>query len=294
MQEDFVRLATGLEPIYTLDRYLNLEDAEKSGIRIPEGKQVYVYLPNRVKELVVTTPEFVKTYTTFTDHLYVIESCDGQDDASLEAQISDGGTQSATVYTCPDALEEEVVQALSKSVLENVRAFGNTLSGTITADRDGELVITVPYDKSWSCYVDGVKTQPDCIGEALTGLPLTKGDHEIRMTYMPDGILPGLGISASCLLLMILSVLYERKKRRKEMNMTPENALTDETITRIVDLVGEDAVHEMEPMEKHTTFRIGGPADAFVTVGSEEELLRLLALLRSGQVPFFVTAVESC
>ena len=289
VQDDFVRLATGLEPIYTLDRYLNLEDAEKSGIRIPEGKQVYVYLPNRVKELVVTTPEFVKTYTTFTDHLYVIESCDGQDDASLEAQISDGGTQSATVYTCPDALEEEVVQALSKSVLENVRAFGNTLSGTITADRDGELVITVPYDKSWSCYVDGVKTQPDCIGEALTGLPLTKGDHEIRMTYMPDGILPGLGISASCLLLMILSVLYERKKRRKEMNMTPENALTDETITRIVDLVGEDAVHEMEPMEKHTTFRIGGPADAFVTVGSEEELLRLLALLRSGQVPFFVT-----
>ena len=65
--------------------------------KIPEGKQVYVYLPNRVKELVVTTPEFNKTYTTFTDHLYVIEGCDGSDEASLKARINGGGTQEAII-----------------------------------------------------------------------------------------------------------------------------------------------------------------------------------------------------
>ena len=40
-----------------------------------------------------------------------------------------------------------------------------------------------------------------------------------------------------------------------------------------------------EPMSAHTTFRVGGPADAFVTVGNEEELTRLLAAARAKYLP---------
>ncbi len=288
VQDEFVQFATGHDPIYTLDRYLDLENGVPSGIHIPEGKQVYVYLPNRVKELVVSTPEYNKTYTTFTDHLYVIEACDESYDATITATIDGGATQQAIIYTCPDALEEEVVSALSASTLENVQARGNTLKGTITADRDGELVITIPYDKSWTCKVDGETVKPDLIGETLIGLSLTKGEHEISMTYIPDGMMAGMWVSIVCLVLMVLSILYERRKKMREVYMVNTDPAWDGVVADITDIVGENAVCEHELMKKHTTFRVGGAADLFVSPQSEESLIAVIRYCREHNVTHYV------
>ena len=43
-----------------------------------------------------------------------------------------------------------------------------------------------------------------------------------------------------------------------------------------------------EPMSRHCSFRIGGPADVFAQPGSEEELTELVSLLQSGKVPWTV------
>lgn len=53
-------------------------------------------------------------------------------------------------------------------------------------------------------------------------------------------------------------------------------------------IVGSDGVRRDEPMKNHTTFRIGGPADFFVTPHSEEELLKVLSFLRKEQIPYFI------
>lgn len=45
---------------------------------------------------------------------------------------------------------------------------------------------------------------------------------------------------------------------------------------------------EREPMSKHTSFRIGGPADLFVQPANEEELWNALHLARQEKVPFFI------
>ena len=50
-----------------------------------------------------------------------------------------------------------------------------------------------------------------------------------------------------------------------------------ETIDRIKMTVPEDRVLLKEPMGRHTSFRIGGPAEAFVLVNNEEELSAALA-----------------
>lgn len=41
-------------------------------------------------------------------------------------------------------------------------------------------------------------------------------------------------------------------------------------------------------MKKHTTFKIGGPADVLVTPVSEEQIIACIALLRENNVPFYV------
>jgi UDP-N-acetylmuramate dehydrogenase len=43
-----------------------------------------------------------------------------------------------------------------------------------------------------------------------------------------------------------------------------------------------------EPMAAHTTFRIGGPADALVAPADREELLRLIAAARAAAIPCFI------
>lgn len=41
---------------------------------------------------------------------------------------------------------------------------------------------------------------------------------------------------------------------------------------RLCEIAGAENVREQEPMSRHTTFRIGGPADYFVLPHSREEL----------------------
>ena len=48
-------------------------------------------------------------------------------------------------------------------------------------------------------------------------------------------------------------------------------------IERICGAVPEDRVLRDEPMSRHTSFRIGGPAAAFVIVNNEEELAGVLS-----------------
>ena len=43
-----------------------------------------------------------------------------------------------------------------------------------------------------------------------------------------------------------------------------------------------------EPMQKHTTFRIGGPADCFVQIENKEQLIRLQGYLKQLEMPFFM------
>ena len=65
--------------------------------------------------------------------------------------------------------------------------------------------------------------------------------------------------------------------------------MTDK-LNRLEVLAGElsCAVLRNEPMAKHTSFRIGGNADIYITAESEEALYRLVSFCRSEQIPLTV------
>lgn len=54
------------------------------------------------------------------------------------------------------------------------------------------------------------------------------------------------------------------------------------------DILGKDGVTLGEPMKDHTTFKIGGPADVYITPKSRGQLIDSVRLLRDKEVPFFV------
>lgn len=52
--------------------------------------------------------------------------------------------------------------------------------------------------------------------------------------------------------------------------------------------LGSDNVRLHEPMKKHTTFRIGGPADYYLCPHSTEELQKILQICRENKMEFFI------
>ena len=50
----------------------------------------------------------------------------------------------------------------------------------------------------------------------------------------------------------------------------------------------EESVLREEPMKNHTTFRVGGPAEYYVTVSQTESLQAVIKLCNRAKMPWFV------
>ena len=56
----------------------------------------------------------------------------------------------------------------------------------------------------------------------------------------------------------------------------------------LIQILGADNVWKDEPMKLHTTFRVGGPADWFVTPEEENRVCELVRLLKKENIPYYV------
>ncbi len=52
--------------------------------------------------------------------------------------------------------------------------------------------------------------------------------------------------------------------------------------------ISEDRIFVNEPMKKHTSFRIGGPADFFIILKSIKELIEVQNFAKESLIPFFI------
>lgn len=57
---------------------------------------------------------------------------------------------------------------------------------------------------------------------------------------------------------------------------------------KLTAVLGQEKVLTEEPMKKHTTFRVGGPADLFVMPSSEEEVKAAVAICDEENVPYYI------
>lgn len=244
VQNDFAMLATGSsEHIFDIDAFsvgeptgdgvtvTALDDdtwnyiGDTTGgsvtfkLQFTETAQDYIYFSAPNCENMVLSVDGVET--TFTDqkgHIVYLGNCGPDSEVTLrfpmDAEHSSG---SITVQTASfdEAAFEEVYNTLSESQLEISHSSSTSLSGTIDASHDGVMLLSVPYDEGWTIRIDGEKVSPFRIGEGFMGVEMTKGQHSVQMTYMPEGFLPGAGITAVSVLLLCLYIRRFRKKRRK-------------------------------------------------------------------------------
>ena len=60
--------------------------------------------------------------------------------------------------------------------------------------------------------------------------------------------------------------------------------------TYLYNVVDAAKIQKNEPMKKHTTFRIGGPADYFIMPSNEKELAETIRVCREFSIPIYIEA----
>ena len=109
---------------------------------------------------------------------------------------------------------EEVMRILSEDMLE-AKAYqnGHILEGNIDIDGENDyLLLTVGYEDGMKVFVDGKETKPDIVLDAIIGLQLSPGKHNIYIDYVPKGLYEGCMISLVGLLLTCLYLQIHKKK----------------------------------------------------------------------------------
>ena len=89
---------------------------------------------------------------------------------------------------------------------------GDVIEGDINVEADGYFNISTPYDEGFTLYVDGQETAHEITDTAFIGLPLSAGEHHIRLEYHAPGANAGRIVSAFAWIVFFTFVFIDRKK----------------------------------------------------------------------------------
>lgn len=98
-----------------------------------------------------------------------------------------------------------------KLIIENGKA-----NISVTADDNNDrLFISIPSDPGWEIKVNGIKKDNvDVFEDCFYSIPLEKGINKIEMSYSVPSLPMGIALSFIGILLLIITVVIEKKKRK--------------------------------------------------------------------------------
>lgn len=122
------------------------------------------------------------------------------------------------IYYLNEEMFRNAIDELKQQPLEIESFKENHIKGTVTAKEDGILFTSISWEPGWTIYVDGEKTEPVELVDALIGIPMTAGTHTVEMKFFPKGMKVGIVLSLAGLIVLIIIGIYERKNRAILLN----------------------------------------------------------------------------
>ena len=176
------------------------------------------------------------------------------DKLSVYSDIKDAKSGTVTVYCAmmKEELFEQGYNRLSKSVFSATEVKDDRIEGVINVEEDGLFYTSISYVDGWKAYVDGQEVEIKPVGGAMLAFDIDKGSHVVKLTYTPEGFVPGVLITVLGVLifaaLAVTPVLRKKnKEKRKTDAPTPEPAAND---TASEDLSDEKGYDDEEPVDK--------------------------------------------
>ena len=87
--------------------------------------------------------------------------------------------------------------------------------GDINVTKDGYLVTSIPYDEGFTINVDGEETEKVKVNKAFLGTKITKGEHNIIITYKSPWLNYGIIVSGVGLFVFAFVITFDLIKKKK-------------------------------------------------------------------------------
>lgn len=100
---------------------------------------------------------------------------------------------------------------LSKMEVNTSLTRGDKIVGDIDMKNDGYINLTIPYDKGFKIYVNGVKTEYEKTNSSFVGFKLKEGSNHIEITYTAPCANISKIISLVGVLIFSVNFYYEKK-----------------------------------------------------------------------------------
>ena len=210
LQNQFSELNGGDQLFYQI--YDCTESGDSMELSVSETCRVFVQLDSSsIEKVEADISGNLKTFNnTNRGFLLDLGYCSPDDTITLTSADEDNSPMHATAYYLNETALINLVRDLQEEQLQ-VTSFSDTsLEGTIDVEQDGLFFLSIPYDPGWTLYVDGEKTDYYKFQEALICCDLDAGTHTIRLTYTPDGLIPGFIISIAALMILIIFEILRR------------------------------------------------------------------------------------
>ncbi len=190
-------------------------------ITVPQSGAVYAYFPTDREYTcgLYVNGKFVKNYFNDFDlsSAYIGNYKKG-DKVTVELKLLSEEAEFEEPVFC--VCDNSALEAFNAKIAHNeVKKTGTcSLELTLSAEKDGAMFTSIPYEKGWSAYVDGKKSEIKTgVNGAFMCVEIPRGEHTIELVYVPQGFYTGLIISICGAALFAGMIVFRVVKRRKSV-----------------------------------------------------------------------------
>lgn len=205
----------------------NGKDTKQWNVTVPAGSIGYLYINKGASagsywpvELTIDQRTIKNEAWRFDNNIRQIA---GASDSTSQHTVSIGV---ANGYTDMPQDNEPVFYALNlevfKQIIDELRASefvpnvfeDGRIEGEYTAEHDGTLLLSVPYDDGWNVTINGAAAKlTPAADKGLSCLNVQKGTNKIIMSYRTPGAFAGLAVSLATAAALGAAWLYTRHKK---------------------------------------------------------------------------------
>ena len=193
-------------------------DGSKAELYVSEDAHYYAYTSNTKIDTVKM--EYESTTKTFSqiNKKFILDLGYHNAGSTLNLNSENNEALDLAVYKMDTSVLDKFIARLREQTLTVEHYDETSLTGTINAETEGHLVLSIPYEPSWTLYVDGKKTNMDVFEETFISIYLSEGQHTIELKYFPKGFIPGILVSIISIGVFAAICLMQKKTKTPQNN----------------------------------------------------------------------------
>lgn len=154
-----------------------------------------------------------------------IRQITGASDSASQHTVSIGVTEGSTsmpqdnepvFYALNLKVFEQIIEKLRANEFVPAVFEDGEIEGEYTAEDDGKLLLSVPYDEGWTATINGAAAElAPAADKGMSCLSVRKGANKIAMSYRTPGAFAGLAVSLATVVALVTAGLSSTHKKSR-------------------------------------------------------------------------------